>query len=46
MLGPRLLQFRTIEMTALEKWQRNIENPSLAGFELKLLATLRCRTDR
>jgi hypothetical protein len=38
------LQFRTIEVTALEKRQRDFENPSLAGFEFKLLATLRCGT--
>ena len=41
-----LLQFRTIEVTALEKRQRNIENASLAGFEFKLLATFRRRADR
>jgi hypothetical protein len=40
------LQFRTIEVTALEKRQRDFENASLAGFEFKLFATLRCRTDR
>jgi hypothetical protein len=34
------LQFRTIEVTALEKRQRDFQNASLAGFEFKLLVTL------
>jgi len=45
-LSSCLLQFRTIEVTALEKRQRDFENASLAGFEFKLLATLLCRADR
>jgi hypothetical protein len=45
-LSSGLLQFRTIEVTSLEKWQRNVENVSLAGFEFKLLATPRCRAVR
>ena len=40
------LQFRTVEVTALEKWQGDFENASLAGFEFKLLAALRCRATR
>ena len=35
-----------IEVTALEKRQRDLQNGSLAGFEFKLLATLRCRANR
>jgi len=46
LLSSRLLQFRTMEVTALEKRQRDIENASLADFEFKLLATLRCRAAR
>jgi hypothetical protein len=34
-----------IKVTALEKRQRDFENSSLAGFEVKRSATLRCRTD-
>jgi hypothetical protein len=45
-LSSGLLQFRTIEVTALEKRQRDFENASLAGFEFKLLAALRCGADR
>jgi hypothetical protein len=45
-LGSRLLQFRTIEVTALEKRQRNFENESLARFEFKLSATLWRRANR
>jgi hypothetical protein len=41
-----LLQFRPIEVTALEKWQWDLENARLAGFEFKLLATLRCGANR
>ena len=41
-----LLQFRTIEVTALEKRQRDFEDASLASLEFKLLAALRCRADR
>jgi hypothetical protein len=40
------LQFRTIEVTALEKRQRDFENASLARFEFKLFATLRCKAER
>ncbi len=40
------MQFRTIEVTALEKRQRDFENASIARLEFKLLAALRCRTDR
>jgi len=41
-LSSRLLQFRTIEVTALEKRQRDFEHASLIGFKFKLLAALRC----
>lgn len=39
-LVSRLLQFRTIEVTALEKRKRNFENQGLARFEFKLSAAL------
>ena len=45
-LSSCLLQFRTIEVTALEKRQRDFENASLDRFEFKLFATLQCRAER
>lgn len=41
-----LLQFRTIDVTVLEKRQQDSQNASLAGFEFRLLATLRRRAIR
>jgi hypothetical protein len=43
-LGPRLLQFRTIEVASFEKLQRYFVNTRLAPIEFEFLSAFRSRT--
>ena len=43
-LGPRLLQFRTIEVASFKELQRYFVNPSLAPIEFEFLSAVRSRT--